>query len=83
MSPDIEAPRFRTPDFSLDLMHEHLLSDTDLLRTGNLVYIWLDDGDNFWFMPTRIHGQLVSGFREMFSEWVFLSFLKSEVKGFA
>ena len=77
------APWSRPPDFNLDLHHEHLLTDTDLIREGSFVHIWLDDGENFWFMPTRIYGQLVSGFREMYSEWVFVSFFTSEVKGFA
>ena len=76
-------PRFRPPDFGYGRPNEHLLADADLLRVGSLVQVWLDDGENFWFLPTRIDGQLVNGFRGMYSEWVFVSFFTSEVKGFA
>ncbi|MCL2852349.1 MAG: hypothetical protein FWE20_04845 [Defluviitaleaceae bacterium] len=82
MDSAFEAPRFRPPSFDLDLQKKNPLDDTDFIRVGTLTYIWLYGGDNFWFLPTRIDGQLFSGFREMYSEWVFVSFLACEVEGF-
>jgi len=77
-----ERPRFVPPRFNLCREHHDPLTETDFLRMGSLVYIWLDDGEKFWFYPTRIDEKLVSGFREMYSQWVFVSFYTWEIEGF-
>jgi len=48
-----------------------------------MVYVWMDDGEDYWFVPTSLNGQLVSGFRNMEMEWVFVAFFTGEIKGFA
>ena len=82
MNTVFEAPRFQPPRFDLKLEHKTPLTDTGLLRESIMVYMWTTDGDNFWFVPNYVSPRMVSGFREMYSEWVFTALLISDVKGF-
>ena len=38
---------------------------------NRFTYIWLDNGNNFWFFPTRIGNQFVQGFRWRRNRWEF------------
>ena len=77
-----EKPRFRPPRFNLVREQHNPLTETEFLQNSVLFYIWLHDSEHFWFYPTRIDRRLVSGFREMYSQWVFASFYTYEIEGF-
>ena len=75
-------PRFRPPLFNLERERHDPLTELEFLRENVLVYVWLHDGEGFWFYPTRIDGQFVSGFREMYAQWVLVGFHADEMEGF-
>ena len=78
----LREPRFRPPRFKLERARHSPLTETEFLQAGILIYTWLFSGEHFWFYPTRIDGQIVSGFREMYEQWVFVSLYMYEVEGF-
>jgi hypothetical protein len=59
--------RFREPQFE-----ERFGRERDLRRCLNrFTFIWLNNGNSFWFYPTFIGRQQVEGFRWRRGAWIF------------
>jgi len=45
-------------------------------------YLWLNNRQQFWFFPTLIEKEAISGFRWLNREWVYTSFEVGLIDGF-
>jgi hypothetical protein len=48
----------------------------------NNTYVWLTNGQQFWFFPTFIGRRSISGFRWMHRNWVYMGFDLNMVESF-
>lgn len=56
--PTFIPPRPTTSNYIIDCLHQN-------------TYVWLTNGDSFWFFPTRVEYGEVSGYRWNGSFWSF------------
>jgi hypothetical protein len=48
-----------------------------------MIYVWLEDGQSFWFFPTYVGRESVAGFRWGRFGWTYAGFDLRLVKGFS
>ena len=76
------VPRFLPPSFQINCERQHMLVNPDFLHVGITIYVCLENGQSFWFVPTFIDQCQLCGFVAYGDIWALMAFLKSEIKGF-
>lgn len=71
-SPD-GPPMGPPPSFTPDEMPAPYRVDPGTIRKckGKYTYIWLTNGDSFWFYPTKVGKKSISGYRWIGFWWVY------------
>ena len=65
--------RLMTPQFDFGTQYQdRFVRERDLRRCLNrFIFIWLNNGNSFWFYPTSIGRQQIEGFRWRRGAWMF------------
>ena len=78
------APRSAPPSYTPAPSSRHRQVDSAALSSCMFTntYIWLKNGQSFWFFPTFVGRRTVSGFRWAHHRWVFVSFNINDMEAF-